>query len=76
MEVGLVAATVTWCTSRAVAGDGIGGVGQLQPQPAVDVLLHKWVNEKTAKSIQGHHWLHKIKALHVDAGGFPKQINK
>lgn len=60
MEVCVVAAGVAWYTSGAVAGDGVGGVGQLLPEPAVYVLLHQWVDEKTAESIQGHHWLHQV----------------
>lgn len=64
MEVGLVAAAVTWSTSGSVVWDGIGRAGQLLPEPPVHILLDQRVDEKTAKSIQSHHRLHQVKALH------------
>jgi len=66
VKVCVVAADVTWSTSGCVARVGISGVGQLLPEPTVYILLHKWIDEKTAESIQSHHGLNKVKTLHVE----------
>lgn len=72
MEVGLVDAAVGGHTSGRVGRDGIGGVSQVLPETSVHVLLHEWEDEKAAEGIQGHHGLHKVKALHAE--GARKQI--
>ena len=66
MIAGMVAAVVGRRTSGGVVGDGIGGVGQVLPEPPVHILLHQRVYEKTGESVQGHHGLYQIKALHFD----------
>ena len=71
MVAGMVAAAVGLRTSGGVARDGIAGVCQLLPEPAVHILLHQRVDEKTGESVQCNHWLHEEKTLHLEGLQYP-----
>ena len=67
MKAGMVAAgAAVFCTSGGIGRDGIGGVCQLLPEPPVNILLHKRIDEKTGESVQCNNRLHQEKTLHFE----------
>lgn len=65
LVAGLVAAAVC-CTSGCVVQDGIGGVCQLLPEPAVHILLHERIDKKAGEGVQGNQRLHEEETLHFE----------